>query len=349
MEQLTVGENIKRLRRENCMTQEKLASVLNISPQSISKWERGDTYPDIVILPAIANYFGVTIDALLGNDKSFREEKIQRYIDDCKSGGGTQALNLAKRAYEDFPYDFRIIMLYVNMLNIYGNKDDREEMIRLCGLVVDKCTDETLLADARSHLHGLISTHDKREFLKKYIDYGQNWDWFKIYPFSTDEGKILFQHELSDKWWHLNVYIGSYYSDFQPEENSFSHEDTIKLIKKQEKIFYAFFDEDDLGEYTFYVGQFNEFLAREYAYLGMENETLDHIEKAVGGWIAYCELPEEYTYKNILIDHRPYEKESGSYYCPSRYANDLAAPIYDFVRSTGRFRCAYEKLVNYGK
>lgn len=351
---LSIGENIKRLRRERCITQETLAQVLNISPQSVSKWERNDAYPDIVMLPAIANYFNVTVDVLLGNDKTVMEKKIRNYIDECyqlTEAGELQtrekALTTAKRAYEEFPYDFRIVMLYVNMLDIYGTKNDREEIMRLCGLVVDECTDEALLSDAKAHLHGLISPKDKMDFLKKYIQYGQNWDWFKVYPVSTDEGKILFQHEISDKWWHLNAYIGTYYDDFNPEKSCFTHEEKIKLIRKQEKIFYAFFDEDDLGEYTFYVGQYNEFLAYEYAALGMAEEALDCMEKAADGWIAYNNLPEEYTYTNILIHNRPYLKSDlgGSYSLPSQYLQNLEEnPVFDELRNNERYEKICEKL-----
>ena len=63
---LLIGENIKRLRRERNLTQEEMAAHLGISFQSISKWERGDGYPDIAMLPTLANYFGVSVDELLG-------------------------------------------------------------------------------------------------------------------------------------------------------------------------------------------------------------------------------------------------------------------------------------------
>lgn len=51
------------------MTQDQLAQVLGVSPQLISKWECGDWYHDITLLPAIANFFEITVDELIGNDK----------------------------------------------------------------------------------------------------------------------------------------------------------------------------------------------------------------------------------------------------------------------------------------
>ena len=73
-----ISENIKRLRRERNLTQEALANFIGISFQAVSKWECGDAYPDITLLPVIANYFQVTIDELLGNDRIKIEESKAR-------------------------------------------------------------------------------------------------------------------------------------------------------------------------------------------------------------------------------------------------------------------------------
>ncbi len=49
---LMIGEKIRKLRRDRNLTQEEVAQHLGISFQSVSKWERGDGYPDITLLPA---------------------------------------------------------------------------------------------------------------------------------------------------------------------------------------------------------------------------------------------------------------------------------------------------------
>ncbi len=77
--ELMIGEKLRKLRRDRDMTQEMLASAFGVSPQAISKWECGDGYPDITMLPMIANYFKVTIDELMGNDEIGQQEDIRLY------------------------------------------------------------------------------------------------------------------------------------------------------------------------------------------------------------------------------------------------------------------------------
>ena len=64
------GAYISRLRKERDMPQSKLADLLNVTRQAVSKWERGEGFPDIAILCDIANVFGVSVDTLLNAGES---------------------------------------------------------------------------------------------------------------------------------------------------------------------------------------------------------------------------------------------------------------------------------------
>ena len=66
---LFIAENLRSLRKGKDITQEEAAEILGVSAQSVSKWERGDTLPDITLLPALANFYKVTVDSLIGMDK----------------------------------------------------------------------------------------------------------------------------------------------------------------------------------------------------------------------------------------------------------------------------------------
>ena len=59
-----LGQNIRRLRIERKLSQSKLAEMLGISPQAVSKWERGNALPDIDLLIPLADVFSLTLDEL---------------------------------------------------------------------------------------------------------------------------------------------------------------------------------------------------------------------------------------------------------------------------------------------
>lgn len=69
-----IAANIAKLRTNSKLTQAELAEKLSYSDKSVSKWERGESVPDIYVLSAIANLFGVTVDYLLEEHKP--EEKV---------------------------------------------------------------------------------------------------------------------------------------------------------------------------------------------------------------------------------------------------------------------------------
>ena len=82
---MNIAANIARFRRERGMTQEALAEEIGVSSQTISKWENSTTWPDVALLPVIADVFGVTIDALYGREEKkntvFAEAAIDQVIE----------------------------------------------------------------------------------------------------------------------------------------------------------------------------------------------------------------------------------------------------------------------------
>ena len=77
---IKIGEKIKQLRKRDGRKQEELATVLGVSPQAVSRWEANGGYPDIELLPAIANYFNISIDELFGYSRD-REEKLKLILE----------------------------------------------------------------------------------------------------------------------------------------------------------------------------------------------------------------------------------------------------------------------------
>ena len=89
----TMGQIIKRLRKEHNLTQEELAEQLNISAPAVSKWENDTSMPDISQVVPLANLFGVPTDVLFGvygtehkEEISARLKEIYEIYDGCKDG-----------------------------------------------------------------------------------------------------------------------------------------------------------------------------------------------------------------------------------------------------------------------
>ncbi len=77
---INIAENLKRLRKERNITQEKLAEFIGVSFQAVSKWERNEGYPDITLLPVLANFFGVTTDELIGMNEIKDKQKLDEIL-----------------------------------------------------------------------------------------------------------------------------------------------------------------------------------------------------------------------------------------------------------------------------
>ena len=162
--ELYIGANIKRLRQQKGITQETLAERMHVSAAAVSKWERGETVPDIGMVIPLATYFGVSTDELLGLDAAKMEEKIQAIIEERNRlsalGKSHEAFDLIVNAYKEFPNDWRIIEHYMwklvydpNCEDPYGDEVHKEELYRLCERVMDECTPRVLhlVSQPRDH------------------------------------------------------------------------------------------------------------------------------------------------------------------------------------------------------
>ena len=77
---MEIGKEIRRLRDGRGLTQEALAEALNVTAQTVSKWECGNSIPDVQLLPEIAVFFGVTIDQLFAMTPDQQMERIENHI-----------------------------------------------------------------------------------------------------------------------------------------------------------------------------------------------------------------------------------------------------------------------------
>ena len=126
--QLDLGNNILKLRRKNKRTQEALAEALGVTPQAVSRWESGGSYPDMNLIPSIANYFGISIDELFGyiNKRTERIDELVALIYDMKrqnNGVDTninECISVARNALLEFPGNEKLMLALASVLYTAG-------------------------------------------------------------------------------------------------------------------------------------------------------------------------------------------------------------------------------------
>lgn len=122
--QLDLGTKLRQLRRRDGRTQENLATALGVTAQAVSRWESNGSYPDLTLLPAIANYFGVTMDELFGYTSS-REERLTaqlaRIREMLEQNGSQDAslgecLALARELLLEYPGNAKVMLCLASVL-----------------------------------------------------------------------------------------------------------------------------------------------------------------------------------------------------------------------------------------
>ena len=167
---LSIGTNIKNLRAKHKITQDQLATFLGITSQAISRWENGTVYPDIEMLPSIAEFFGVSTDDLLGinkDEKEKRRDEIYLEIEKGYESGeniGEDAVNTARQYAAEFPSDEWIELNLANTISrsYMWNEETRDprylaEAEKLYQTLIDTAEDSDIRFRALQKLAALYT------------------------------------------------------------------------------------------------------------------------------------------------------------------------------------------------
>lgn len=184
MAELKIADVILAQRRKRNMTQEELAAALGVTAQCVSKWERGG-YPDITMLPGIANYFEITVDELIGNDELSQEMDVEKFHH-IIYGTGTQEeqIQAAVEYVRKYPKDYQIAHTAAEFL--MKLPDDKREphlpLIReLCRKIIDECTAPALRENA-IRMMSSICTDDEFE---------SKWFYLCAAGYDAYQGEVL--------------------------------------------------------------------------------------------------------------------------------------------------------------
>lgn len=153
-----IGQKIKSLRQSQDVTQEKFAEYLNISARAVSKWENGLSYPDITLIPRIANFFGISADELLGIKQSETGEELaqfeKQYSENSVKGKILENIELSRAVLQKYPRNYQWMLNLSYSLVQYNATNEQiryswennfiEKAISLCERIREDCTVDSI-------------------------------------------------------------------------------------------------------------------------------------------------------------------------------------------------------------
>ncbi|MDU1323226.1 MAG: helix-turn-helix transcriptional regulator [Clostridium botulinum] len=151
MRGLNIGNCIVHKRKEKGITQEQLADYIGVSKASVSKWESGLSYPDILLLPEIATYFNISVDELLGYSPQLTKEDIKKIYSKLSHEFAVkpfdevmeQCNKLIKKYYSCFPFLLSIIQLLLNYSSLIKDDAIKKEIFQQCILLSRRIKEES--------------------------------------------------------------------------------------------------------------------------------------------------------------------------------------------------------------
>lgn len=301
---LKLGENLKRLRTENALTQEQLAEVFGVSPQAVSRWENNGAYPDITLLPIIANYFDITTDELLGVDIERKQQEINKIIEQGKKllmhGMIWESVTFFREKAVFYPKSADIV--YHLALSLYKDlcekrsksEETLSEIIELANKAMSLDKGESYVSYAGKQLLCLVyEMQDRRdEAYEIACNMPSLWISREVMLAHALQGDMEINQRQHNLLTFMDLSINNLHHLSRTAD---SPEQSIELLKKAVSL------ADILtgGDYKFYserVFKCYLWIARNYCALGKIGEAMENLEAALKCAEMFENRPERSEY-----------------------------------------------------
>lgn len=369
---ILIDRRLRELRQQRGNKQEDLAEHLAVSIQAVSKWERGETMPDITLLSQIAAFYDVTIDDLLG----VGEIRKKAFIENCKKksqelyrvGKIDECIEVWRNNCKKFPNDLECLCELMNALHFWngdGNKTDEtvEEIIAIGERLLRESTDNSLrysatqvlvmnllrlnrFDEARKYAETASSVYVTQNVLLSKLDSAQG---------NRNEGKdrsfdniTTYMELISDELLKLCGY------------DSKNYERYIYLHELYLNFWNLIFDDGFYGFYNVYIERRHYWLARLYTTIrNDELKVREHLEAAAKCAIDFESLPDHFIHKSTLfgdgwefdMNHtsRNYTQSNAKILLNELDGKGLMDSIFDRWRQKDWFKAIIAELESAGK
>lgn len=366
---MKIGAIIKKLRTEHNITQETLATALGVTPQAISRWESGGGYPDIELLPLLADFFSVSTDELLGYKLSEREAEIIRIKKEmarlAEVGTTHERVAFARNAIALYPADFELkenlaVCLYhlwcdTKASDLFG------EIENLCLAVVADCKDEDIRYGAINLLVCIYGETRQSEKAKKAVDMLSPMKYCREFVKSQGIGdgntEIYIQDEIDQLTDCLGTAISGYavHDDLPNDPSTWDRKIEMLTVSNQ---LYKMIYGDDLMFYHVRLSHHYWLISTYQMAKGGADAALASLENMCHHAVAYDRSylhDHGKRYTSVFTDRLIYPEPSKDFHELTEHSNcyymleKLKNKRYDSIREDSRFVSIIKKLKQYAK
>ena len=355
---LPMSNIIRRLRRERDITQEELAGAIGVTYQSVSRWENGQAYPDMELIPKIAQFFDISTDILFGTDSETVGSRIKAHYQKIKEveNDPEKFYQACKTAYDEFPKEFSfglwLCRCYIDH-SIKPYKEHLDEIRDICQNIMDNCTNEDFRIEA---MHTILIAENE-ENIDKWLNMMPCWKSCKEilletrYSYHNDLEKCRLQRQEN-----FVSFLGYIFYNCIGRDNLEDAADSFKMALKIIDIMRN--PIDDIDAWITIRADLHLRLSGVNFTQGNCEEGYIELEKAIDLYVKYAKLPIDtiLSYNcpalNVLTVNKLSKPEddtndNGEYVCYCAYNDLLNSNSFNRVQSDERFKNQIERLLPY--
>ena len=368
---MTIGSNIKRLRRERDITQEQLAEFLHLTPSAISQWETDRVLPDIQYLPKLAHLFKVSSDEILGINVEASDEEVNQIYKEVRelwcTARRSEAEKLCREGIDRFPNAYILMEELAWNLSYSSERKDIDESIALFERIRANVSDESSRNFALGALVGMYMKIGETKKAKQLADSAPS-------PIYTIDSCRLMILRGADWAWEMSTQIERGFDDFiwklrnllhsfGKDHPMFTMPEQLALWQKMIDLVNVFYENGDYSFHEQIIIEAHLRRAKLYMTMNEQENALSELEKMcehilhfdayseglLGNYVA---IPKDKWHTSLLCrpkdENDPRLKITVSSSCTENEAMEhkriLESNDFDTLRDNKRFQAVYRTL-----
>ena len=327
---IKIGEKIKELRKKADVKQERFAEYLGVTAQAVSRWEVEGCYPDIELLPSIANFFNISIDELMCFDVIKNQKKINMILEQVglersKKWLDGSMIEMLRNAVLEFPNNYDLLyclsraLCFAKEPYVFFNEEESrknlQESISICTRILGDCTDDSLRfrsLQVLAHAYKNVGEKEKAVETANRLPLARDSRDMVLPAILDGEAK---SSQIVQNIWLLSDMFEYAIENLANSKYKDNSEKRIELFKKLVSIEEILHENNDFIYESLRLRAVYFWLAEDYLKLKNYDNALDCIEKAAAFSIKFDTMPEVSTYTSIIFQGEscPKDKDFGDY------------------------------------